>query len=108
MSKFIFENEKGVEFSKLPSDKKILVIEAFSRGGADILWGDGSWSRVGGTATSVSLTGVYRVLAVPYTLEDALKEIASIAIAEGDIRQVNVNDAMDLLRKLAASMEGDK
>ena len=113
MSKFIFENEPEINFMALGEPAKMHVINNMQSGYVESLWGD-TWKRIdnsveGGSTSRVEFEGVYRVLAKPYTLDDALAYAQNLHhdLHYRDIKDIDLDEMKDAFTKLAASL-GDK
>jgi hypothetical protein len=107
---FIFENEKLEPLEELSNEGQRLVIDSWINGEyvvqeQSVLHRD-RWVLAD---ININKLGIYRVLAKPYTLEDALNDVGAIyAKKPGQITNIVANEVMDIMRKMAASMGGDK
>ena len=111
MSKFIFENDSKVPMCNLNDSNMVIVCKANFESGDRLeeFCGDGKWWATGG-GSPLKHDSIFRVLAKPYTLEDALLEVASSEDAaeffHKDKSVMSVKVAHEIINKLAASMEG--
>ena len=115
MTDYIFENEEQAVFHLCTPEQQAEISRAKYEGNERLHTMVGSeW---GGSLdnTDVGIYRIYRVLAKPYTLEDAKQDICS----EAALRKSNSNSldpehkvsakfAMDIIDKLAKSLGGDK
>jgi len=116
MSKFIFENEEGEFLDSLSRDNFEQVVNCWlysntgkcgqlQRKRTEL---NDKWANEE-DGVELRLIGIYRVLAKPYTLDDALEDAAAICAKRPSQVTRQENDLyMNIIRKLAASMEGDK
>jgi len=122
MSKFIFENEEGEFLDSLSRDNFEQVVNCWlysntgkcgqlQRKRTEL---NDKWANEE-DGVELRLIGIYRVLAKPYTLDDAKQDICKEAASRkpnsnslDPEHKVGAKFAMDIIDKLAASMEGDK
>ena len=119
MSKFIFENEEGEFLDSLSRDNFEQVVNCWlysntgkcgqlQRKRTEL---NDKWANEE-DGVELRLIGIYRVLAKPYTLDDAMSEIMAMSNTASafvhSVRVVNLCEAKKIINKLAASTEGDK
>lgn len=110
MSDYIFENKNELYLRDCKPEEIGAVYKAYWDNSEylEIQHGDEVWYQIGG---DVYEDAVYRVLAKPYTLEDALKEIDSKAFhidcGEYSGYVVKLDNADSIIRKLAKSLGGE-
>ena len=113
MSKFIFENKEEYNLEQCIGCGESFIIDCWTGigdGELEVLFG-GEWKKANKQA-ALSKQSVYRVLAKPFTLDDAIKGLMA---CEDDARNfhaeqpvLTLKQAVSIVNKLAESLGGDK
>lgn len=105
--KFKFENKEAYDLYQLTPDQTAAVANAYARN-YDLLevLHDGKWMACG-TKEMLHRKNTYRVLAKPFTLEDAISGIHDIQDNDDSVSDGAIGFMLKIVNELAASL-GDK